>query len=64
MIDADKLRERLRERVTESRSDYDHGYCLNCEAQLMSADVENDHTCTNCGSGMDADDEDCCHFDD
>jgi len=61
----DTLRERLRERIAESSdSDYAGGYCDNCGVQLTQADIDNDRTCTNCGSSLDVDDEDCCHFDD
>lgn len=64
-LNFDTLRERLRERISESSDgDYAGGYCLNCNAQLTQADIDNDRTCTNCGSNIDADDEDCCHFDD
>jgi len=57
-MNTDTLRERLRERITEPRSDYDHGSCLNCDTQLTQADIDNDRTCTNYGSSIDADDED------
>ena len=61
----DITRERLRERLTEPRDDdYAGGYCDNCNAQLTIADIDNDRTCTQCGSQMDSDDEDCCGFDD
>lgn len=56
MINTDIDRERLRERLTEPRDDYHHGYCLNCESQLTSADVEAGE-CTACGSSIDVDDE-------
>lgn len=64
MINSDLLLERLRERVTEPRDDSNLGHCLNCNVQLTQADIDNDRTCTNCDSNVDADDEDCCHFDD
>lgn len=57
-MNTDILHERLKERFTESRSDYNHGSCLNCSAQLTQADIDNDRTCTNCGSSIDADEED------
>lgn len=58
MIDTDKLIERLRERISDSSdNNYAGGYCDNCNAQLTRADIDNDRTCTNCGSSLDADDE-------
>lgn len=57
MINSDTLLERLRERVTESDDSYNHGHCDNCNAQLTQADIDNDRTCTNCGSAMESDDE-------
>lgn len=49
--------ERLRERVTEPRDDYDRGECLNCNATLTQADVDNERECTQCGSLIDLADE-------
>jgi hypothetical protein len=59
MIDTDILRERLRERLSEpdDGDDYNRGYCVNCECQLTQADIEADE-CSNCGSGLTADNED------
>jgi len=62
MTNFDLTHERLRERVTEPRSDYDHGYCLNCCAQLTIADVENEE-CSQCGSSLTSDDEDLYDYD-
>jgi len=55
----DITRERLRERLTEPRDDYGLGECGTCGATLTQTDIDNDRTCTNCGSQMDSDDEDC-----
>jgi hypothetical protein len=57
MIDVDRLRERLRERVTEPADDYMRGECRNCQATLTAADVEQGE-CSQCGSTIDGDDED------
>jgi uncharacterized paraquat-inducible protein A len=62
-LNFDTLQERLRERIAES-TDYGLAECLNCNATLTQADIDNDRTCTQCGSNIDANDEDCCHFDD
>jgi PHP family Zn ribbon phosphoesterase len=57
-VNIDTQMERLRERVSKLSEEYNHGSCLNCEAQLTQADIDNDCTCTNCGSSIDGDDED------
>lgn len=45
MIDTDRLRERIRERLEEG----DDGICGNCLAQITVADYEHGE-CTQCGS--------------
>lgn len=60
----DITRERLRERLTEPRSDYDLGECGNCLATLTQTDIDNEMECTQCGSSIASDGEDCCGFDD
>jgi len=57
MIDTDKLRERLRERVLEPDDEYHAGHCLNCHVQLTKADVEASE-CSQCHSSLETDDED------
>jgi len=63
MTNFDTLRERLRSRLTEPRSDYGLGECGNCLATLTQADVDAGE-CSQCKSSLTSDDEDCCHFDD
>lgn len=55
MTNYDTLRERLRERVTES--DYGVGECLNCLATLTAVDVQTGE-CSQCGSSIESDEED------
>ena len=50
MIDTDRLRERIRERLTESDG-YSRGQCDNCNAQLTEADYEA-QACTNCDASL------------
>ena len=50
MIDTDKLRERIRERVTElddDDDDYQRGSCPNCESTLTVTDIFTG-VCTQC----------------
>jgi hypothetical protein len=47
MIDVDRLRERLRERVTEPTS-HRRIYCENCQAEVTQTDMDNDRTCSQC----------------
>lgn len=54
-MNTDIIRERLRERVTES--DYGVGECENCLATLTAADVQAGE-CTQCGSSIESDEED------
>lgn len=53
-IDTDTLRERIRERLTESSDDY--RYCPNCEASLSTDDIA-EGECSQCHSLIDDDDE-------
>ena len=53
----DTMLDRLRERQTEPRDDYDLGSCWNCDATLTAADIEHGD-CTACGSLTESDDED------
>ncbi len=53
----DHLAERLRERITEPRDDYERGYCENCQARLTQADIDADE-CSNCHASLTMDDED------
>jgi len=52
----DITRERLRERLTEPRSDYGLGECESCNATLTQADVEADE-CSQCHASLTKDDE-------
>jgi hypothetical protein len=53
----DTLRERLRERISESSdSDYNAGECESCNGTLMQADVEADE-CSQCHASLISDDE-------
>lgn len=54
MVNADTLRERIRERLM-NESDYDT-ICANCQATLTVVDREAEE-CTNCHSAIDSDDE-------
>lgn len=47
----DHLSERLRERITEPRDDYERSACGNCEVHLTDEDYEN-QACTNCGYAL------------
>ena len=56
MTNFDTLRERLRQRITEPRFDYDLGECESCNATLAQADVEADE-CSQCHASLTSDDE-------
>lgn len=51
-IDADTLRERIRERSDES----EWQICPNCESGLSEDDLAEEY-CSNCGAGLDVGDE-------
>jgi len=50
-------RERLRERLTEPRSDYGLAECESCNATLTQADIDADE-CSQCHASLTGDDED------
>jgi len=59
--DFDTLAERIRQRITEPRDDYERGYCDSCEVLLTQSDIDRE-ACSNCGATLssyeNSDDED------
>lgn len=51
----DTLAERLRERISEPRDDYERGYCESCDVMLTQADIDADERST-CHASLTRDD--------